>query len=47
MWRVIKKMHQATRSAVLLDEEKSAVFSLEQCVAQGRSFIANIVLRIY
>ena len=37
MWRVIKRMYEASRSAVLLDGEKSASFSLEQGVAQGCS----------
>ena len=35
MWRVIKKMYEASRSAVLLVGEKLAVFRLEQGVAQG------------
>ena len=34
MWRV---MYEASRSAVLLDGEKSAPFSVEQGVAQGCS----------
>ena len=33
MWRVIKKMYEASRSAVFLELEKSAVFRLEQGVA--------------
>ena len=37
MWRVIKKMYEASRSAVFLEGEKSAVFRLEQGVAQGCS----------
>ena len=37
MWRVIKRMYEASRSAVLLDGEKSASFSVEQGVPQGRS----------
>ena len=37
MWRVIKRMYEASRSAVLLDGEKSASFSVEQGVAQGCS----------
>ena len=37
MWRVIKSMYEASRSAVLLDGEKSSVFSVEQGVAQGCS----------
>ena len=37
MWHVIKKMYEACRSAVLLEGERSAVFGLEQGVAQGCS----------
>ena len=37
MWRVIKKMYEVSRSAVLLEGEKSTTFSLEQGVAQGCS----------
>ena len=37
MWRVIKRMYEASRSAVSLDGEKSASFSVEQGVAQGCS----------
>ena len=37
MWRVVKKMYEASRSAVFLEGEKSAVFRLEQGVAQGCS----------
>ena len=40
MWRVIKKMYEASRSAVFLEGEKSAVFRLEQGVAQGCSLSA-------
>ena len=36
-WRVIKKMYEVSRSAVLLEGEKSTTFSLEQDVAQGCS----------
>ena len=35
MWRVIKKMYEVSRSAVLLEGEKSTTFTLEQGVAQG------------
>ena len=35
MWCVIKRMYEASRSAVLLEGEKSTTFSLEQGVAQG------------
>ena len=34
MWRVIKTMYNSSRSAVLLDGEKSSTFSVEQGVAQ-------------
>ena len=37
MWRVIKNMYEASRSAILLEREKSAAFRVEQCVAQGCS----------
>ena len=37
MWRVIKKIYEASRSAVFLEGEKSAVIRLEQVVAQGCS----------
>ena len=45
MSHVIKKMYEASRSAVFLVGEKSAVFRLEQGVAQGCSLrITNIIL---
>ena len=44
MWRVIKKMYEASRSAVLLEGEKSAVFRLEQGVAQGLSGFYDLIL---
>ena len=37
MWRVIKNMYEASRSAILLEGEKSATFRLEQLVIQGCS----------
>ena len=37
MWCVIKKMYEASRNTVLLEGEKSAMFSVEQGVAQGCS----------
>ena len=37
MWRVVKGMYEVSRSAVLLDGEKSNMFSVEQGVAQGCS----------
>ena len=30
MWHIIKKMYQVSRSVVLLEGEKSTMFSLEQ-----------------
>ena len=37
IWRVIKKMYESFRSAVLLQCEQSAAFNIEQGVAQGCS----------
>ena len=37
MWRVIKKMYESSKSAVLLEGEKSDTFTIEQGVAQGCS----------
>ena len=37
VWRVTKQMCEFSRSAVLLEGEKSNTFSLEQGVAQGCS----------
>ena len=37
MWCVIKTMYEASRSAILLEGEKSAIFRVEQGVAQGCS----------
>ena len=37
VWRIIKQMYDFSRSAVLLEGEKSEAFSLEQGVAQGCS----------
>ena len=37
IWHVIKKMYEASRSTVLLEGETSAMFSVEQGVAQGCS----------
>ena len=38
MWSVIKKMYEASRSTVLLEGERSAMFSVEQGVAQGVAY---------
>ena len=35
MWRVIKKMYESFKSAVLLEGEKSDTFTIEQGVPQG------------
>ena len=37
MWCVIKKMYESSKSAVLLEGEKSDTFTIEQGVAQGCS----------
>ena len=37
LWRVIKKMYESSRSAVLLDGVRSEAFSVDQGVAQGCS----------
>ena len=37
MWHVIKKMYESSKSAVLLEGEKSDTFTIEQGVAQGCS----------
>ena len=37
MWRVINKMYESSKSAVLLEGEKSDTFTIEQGVAQGCS----------
>ena len=44
MWRVIKKMYEASRSAVFLEGEKSAEFRLEQGVAQGFSLSLSVFI---
>ena len=38
MWRVIKNMYEASRSAILLEGEKSAAFRVEQGVAQAVTY---------
>ena len=49
LWRVIKNMYEASRSAILLEGEKSAAFRVEQGVAQGSSLspILFSVFNIY
>ena len=39
LWRVIRRIYDVSRSAVLLEGEKLASFSVEQGVAQGCSLI--------
>ena len=41
MWCVIKKMYEASRSTVLLEGEMSAMFSVEQGVAQGCKYYSR------
>ena len=45
MWHVIKSMYEASRSAVLLDGEKSSVFSVKQGVVERSRKGWNIVCR--
>ena len=44
MWRVIKRMYEASRSAVLLDEERSASLSAAQGEAQGCSLSLILII---
>ena len=37
MWRVIKKIYESSKSAVLLEGKKSDSFNVEQGMAQGCS----------
>ena len=37
MWHIIKKMYESSKSAVLLEGEKSDVFNAEQGMAPGYS----------
>ena len=37
MWHEIKKMYESSKSAVLLEGEKSDMFTIEEGVAQGCS----------
>ena len=46
MWCVIKKMHEASRSTVLLEEQKSVMFSVEQGEAQGCS-LSPILISVF
>ena len=44
MWHVIKKMYESSKSAVLLEREKSDTFTIEQGVAQGCSLFPIIII---
>ena len=46
MWRVIKKMYECSKSAVLLEGEKSDTFTIEQGVAQGCS-LSHILFSVF
>ena len=46
MWCVIKKVYEASRSTVLLEGEKSAMFSVEQGVARGCS-VSSILFSVF
>ena len=46
MWHVIKKMYESSRSAVLLEGEKSDSFNVEQGVAQGCS-LSTIIFSVF
>ena len=35
MWRVMKKMYESSKNAVILEGEKSDTFTIEQGMAQG------------
>ena len=37
MWHIVKERYEVPRSTVLVDGEKSSMFSEEQCVKQGCS----------
>ena len=40
IWRVIKKMYESSRSAVLLEGEQWAAFNVEQGVAYHQSILS-------
>ena len=46
MWRVIKKMYEASRSAVFLEGEKSAVFRVWHRVVAYRQYYSPYLLMI-
>ena len=48
MWCVIKKMYMSSRSAVLLEGEKSDLFNAEQGMAQGCIIVySHIIFSIH
>ena len=44
IWRVIKKMYESSRSAVLLEGEQSAAFNVEQGVVAYHQFYSQCSL---
>ena len=46
MWHVIKKTYESSRSTGLLEGEKSAMFRVEQGVAQGCS-LSTILFSVF
>ena len=44
MWRVVNGMYEISRSAALLDGEKSNMFSVEQGVAEGCSLSFSVFI---
>ena len=44
MWRVIKRMYELSKSAVLLDGEWSEAFDVEQGVARGCSLSFSVFI---
>ena len=47
MWRVIKRMYEYSKSAVLLDGERLEAFGVEQGVAQGCSLSPIILFSVF
>ena len=46
MWRVIKKVYESSKSAVLLRGNKSEAFNIEQGVAQGCSLSPILFINV-
>ena len=46
MWRVIKRIYESSKSAVLLDGERSEAFGVEQGVAQGCSLSFAVFINV-